>query len=343
MRTLLVFFLFAWVGLPAGSGAAQLRELFKRVNASVVEVRTVERTLAALPQGGFVREPGLGSGVLISADGKVLTAAHVVQTSDRVAVQFVDGSVSRARVVGSIQRADLAVLQLEQVPPGILPVKLADSDASEVGDEVFIIGAPYGIGHSLSAGHIGGRRAPGAMVDGVPLEVLQTDAAVNVGNSGGPMFNMEGKVVGIVSHILSRSGGFEGLGFAVTSNMAKKLLLERAIFWTGVDAVLLSEDLARLFNLPQPAGLLIQRIAEDSPAVDWGIRAGTLRITVAGQELLAGGDIILVLGGIEVSADAASFDRIYGYLSTLKPGDMVAVRILRDGKVITLSGRARRL
>jgi len=118
MRTLPVVFLSAWVGLSTGSGAAQLRELFKRVNASVVEVRTVERTLAALPQGGFVREPGLGSGVLISADGKVLTAAHVVQTSDRVAVQFVDGSVSRARVVGSIQRADLAVLQLEQVPPG---------------------------------------------------------------------------------------------------------------------------------------------------------------------------------------------------------------------------------
>lgn len=208
---------------------------------------------------------------------------------------------------------------------------------------MFIIGAPYGIGHSLSAGHIGGRRASGAMVDGVSLELLQTDAAVNVGNSGGPMFNMEGKVVGIVSQILSRSGGFEGLGFAVTSNMAKKLLLERAIFWTGVDAVLLSEDLARLFNLPQPAGLLIQRIAEGSPAVDWGIRAGTLRISVAGQELLAGGDIILVLGGIEVSADAASFDRIYGYLTNLKPGDMVAVRVLRDGKVVTLSGRAQRL
>ena len=150
-------------------------------------------------------------------------------------------------------------------------------------------------------------------------------------------------VVQTSDRILSRSGGFEGLGFAVTSNMAKKLLLERAIFWTGVDAVLLSEDLARLFNLPQPAGLLIQRIAEGSPAVDWGIRAGTLRISVAGQELLAGGDIILVLGGIEVSADAASFDRIYGYLTNLKPGDMVAVRVLRDGKVVTLSGRAQRL
>ncbi|HEX9475673.1 MAG TPA: trypsin-like peptidase domain-containing protein [Candidatus Dormibacteraeota bacterium] len=338
MRGLTVVFLFAWMGLPTSSEAAQLRELFKRVNPSVVEVRTLERTPAPLPQAGFVRFSGLGSGVLISADGKVLTAAHVVQTSDLVAVQFVDGTVSRARVIGSIQRADLAVLQLEQVPPGTSPARLADSDALEVGDEIFVVGAPYGIGHSLSAGHVGGRRALAAMVGGVTLELLQTDAAINEGNSGGPMFNMNGQVVGIVSHILSRSGGFEGLGFAVTSNVAQKLLLGRATFWTGVDAVLLTEELARLFNVPQPAGLLVQRIAEGSPAADWGLRAGAVRITVAGQELLAGGDIILDLGGIAVSAEGASLDRIYGFLAGLKPGDRVAVRILRDGKVITLTG-----
>jgi S1-C subfamily serine protease len=265
----------------------------------------------------------------------------VVQTSDLVAVQFVDGTVSRARVVGSIQRADLAVLQLEQVPPGMAPARLADSDTLEVGDEVFVVGAPYGIGHSLSAGHIGGRRAAGAMVSGVPLELLQTDAAINQGNSGGPMFNMNGQVVGIVSQILSRSGGFEGLGFAVTSNVAQKLLLGRATFWTGIDAFLLTEDLARLFNVPQPAGLLVQRIAESSPAVDVGLRPGGLRLTVAGQELLAGGDIILEVGGIAVSADGASFDRMYGYLTSLKPGDAIQVRVLRDGKVIALSGRTR--
>jgi len=148
--------------------------------------------------------------VLISADGKVLTAAHVVQTSDRVAVQFVDGSVSRARVVGSIQRADLAVLQLEQVPPGILPAKLADSDASEVGDEVFIIGAPYGIGHSLSAGHIGAAARLARWSMASPWRSCRRMRRSR-GQLGGPMFNMEGKVVGIVSHILSRSGGFEGL------------------------------------------------------------------------------------------------------------------------------------
>ncbi len=127
MRGLTVVFLLAWMGLPAISEAAPLRELFRRVNPSVVEVRTVERTPAPMPQAGFVRFSGLGSGVLISADGKVLTAAHVVQTSDLVAVQFVDGTVSRARVIG-------------------------------------------GIGHSLSAGHVGGRRALAAMIGGVTLE-----------------------------------------------------------------------------------------------------------------------------------------------------------------------------
>ena len=341
MKTLAVVFALAWMGLSTSAGAAQLRELFKKVNASVVEVRTLERAPAPLAEGGFVRFSGVGSGVLISADGKVLTAAHVVQTSDLVAVQFVDGTVSRARVIGSIQRADLAVLQLEQVPPGMVPARLADSDTIEVGDEVFVVGAPYGIGHSLSAGHIGGRRAAGALVSGVTLELLQTDAAINQGNSGGPMFNMNGQVVGIVSQILSRSGGFEGLGFAVTSNVAQKLLLGRATFWTGLDAILLTEDLARLFNVPQPAGLLVQRIAQGSPAADLGLRPGAQRITVAGQELLAGGDIILDVGGIVVSADGASFDRMYGYLTSLKPGDPIAVRVLRDGKVITLSGRAR--
>jgi len=338
MRGFTAAFLLAWIGVPTSSQAAQLRELFRKVNPSVVEVRTVETAPAPLPQAGFVRFSGIGSGVLISADGKVLTAAHVVQTSDLVAVQFIDGTVSRARVVGSIQRADLAVLQLEQVPPGIVPARLADSDALEVGDEIFVVGAPYGFGHSLSAGHLGGRRALPATVSGVTLELLQTDAAINEGNSGGPMFNMNGQVVGIVSHILSRSGGFEGLGFAVTSNLAQKLLLGRATFWTGVDAVLLTDDLAKLFNVPQPAGLLVQRIAGGSPAVDWGLRAGAVSITVAGQELLAGGDIILDLGGIEVSAGGASLDRMYGFLAGLKPGDPVAVRILRDGKVITLNG-----
>jgi serine protease Do len=343
MKTLAAVGLLASLGTSTSAAASPLREIFKRVNASVAEVRTIERTPSPLPQRGFVKAAGLGSGVLISADGKVLTAAHVVQVSDLVAVQFVDGSVSRARVVGSIQRADLAVLQTEFVPEGIVPARLADSDTVAVGDDVFVVGAPYGIGHSLSAGHIGGRRSFGAMVGGVNLELFQTDASINAGNSGGPMFNMDGQVVGIVSLILSKSGGFEGLGFAVTSNVAQALLVGRATYWTGVDAFLLTGDLARALNVPQPAGILVQRIADASPAADLGIRAGVLRVTIGGQDLLLGGDVILEVGGIAVTEESVSLDRIYGYLASLKPGQQVAMKVLRDGKVVTLSGSAKRL
>jgi serine protease Do len=343
MKTLAAVILLASLAMSTSSAAAPLRDVFKRVDPSVVEVRTVERTPSPLPQRGFVKAAGLGSGVLISGDGKILTAAHVVQVSDVVAVQFIDGSVSRARVIGSIQRADLAVLQAEFVPDGIVPARLADSDTLAVGDEVFVVGAPYGISHSLSAGHIGGRRSFGAMVGGVNLELFQTDASINAGNSGGPMFNMDGQVVGIVSLILSKSGGFEGIGFAVTSNVAQALLLGRASYWTGVDALLLTGDLARALNVPQSAGILVQRVADASPAADLGLRAGVLRITIGGQDLFLGGDVVLEVGGIPVTEEGASLDRIYGYLASLKPGQQVAMKVLREGRIITLSGSARRL
>src|SRR5262249_56447683 len=109
----------------------------------------------------------------------------------------------------------------------------------QIGEQVFIIGAPYGIGHTLSAGHISGRHEPDTVYHGLAkAEFLQTDAAINQGNSGGPMFNMQGQVIGIVSHIISKSGGFEGLGFVVSSNMARRVLLEAPSFLTGISAVL---------------------------------------------------------------------------------------------------------
>ena len=175
-------------------------------------VRTIERTSSPTPDDGLLGASGIGSGVLISPDGKVLTAAHVVQTADRVAVEFANGMSVPARVIASEVRADVALLQLQRVPPGAVAARLADSDSVQVGDDVFIIGAPYGLGHSLSVGHVSGRHDMRRIVRGVPVEVLQTDAAVNMGNSGGPMFNTNGGVVGIVSQILSQSGGFEGIG-----------------------------------------------------------------------------------------------------------------------------------
>ena len=210
-------------GAAPSAHAQDLPQLFQRVSKSVVIVRAKGRDLVM--QGGTstpVKFNEVGSGVLVSTDGKVLTAAHVVQIADEVTVEILGGETVTARVVGSKVKADLALLQLSRVPAGIHPARLGDSARVQVGEQVFIVGAPYGIAHTLTVGHVSGRHKPNTVYAEIPLaEFLQTDAAINQGNSGGPMFNMRGEVIGIVSHIISKSGGYEGLGFVVSSNMAR--------------------------------------------------------------------------------------------------------------------------
>ena len=194
----------------------------------------------------------------------------------------------------------------------------------QVGDDVFVVGAPYGLSHSLTVGHVSGRHISKEMIAGLSnLEILQTDAAINQGNSGGPMFNMAGEVVGIVSQILSRSGGFEGLGFAVTTNVARKLLFNNRSFWSGVDAYMLTDDLARIFNLPQAAGLLVMRAAENSPASDLRLEAGTVRANIGGAELIVGGDIILEVAGIPIVEDWSTLAQMQAVLGKLQTGEKV--------------------
>src|SRR6185436_14134592 len=164
--------------------------------------------------------------------------------------------------------ADLSMLKLQRVPQGAKVAMLADSDAVRVGDPVMIIGAPYGLSHSMSAGWISARWPANSVYHAMPLaEFLQTNATINTGNSGGPMFNMAGQVIGIVSHNISKSGGSEGLGFVVTINTAKKLLLERPSFWSGLEGQALSDAEADLLNLPPGAtGFIVKTIAKGSPA-----------------------------------------------------------------------------
>jgi serine protease Do len=317
--------------------AQDLSQTFRAVNPSVVVVRTSEREVSA--EGQLAKVGEVGSGVLISSDGKVMTAAHVVHLADRIVVEFLGGERVGARIIASEADADVSLLQLESVPAGALVATLGDSDRAQIGEPVFIIGAPYGIGHTLSAGHITGRHEPDTVYhDLAKAEFLQTDAAINQGNSGGPMFDMQGHVIGIVSHIISKSGGFEGLGFVVTTTLARRMLLEAPSFWTGMSALLLTDKLARMLNLPQPSGLLVQRVADGSAAAVIGIRGGTTKATIAGTELILGGDIILESVGIPM-VDGASRQRIRDALGHLKGGDPIKVKVLREGQVVELSGR----
>jgi S1-C subfamily serine protease len=245
-------------------------------------------------------------------------------------------------VTASYPRADIAIVQLDFPPAGLVPAKLGDSDAVQVGDDVFVIGAPYGLSHSLTVGHVSGKHTSKEAIAGLSkVEVIQTDAAINQGNSGGPMFNMAGEVVGIVSHILSNSGGFQGVGFAVTSNVARKLLLNKKSFWTGIDGYLLTNDLARIFNIPQPAGLLVMRAADNSPASDLRLLAGTIPTNIGGADLVVGGDIILEVAGISVVEDWKTLDEIQTALGNLQTGEKYSLKVLRAGAVVELSAYVR--
>ena len=333
--------LLALMIIPAAwtpSEGQQLREAFRKVRQSVVIVRT--RQVEASPVPGQVMSvvDGLGSGVVISGDGKILTAAHVVQAAGVAWVEFPDGQVINAHVIGSDVRADVALLKLDQLPTNITPAAVGDSDKVEVGDQIFVIGAPYGLGQTLTAGHVSGRhrldKKPQSMTD---VEFVQTDAAVNSGNSGSPVFTLDGEVVGIVSSIVSQSGGSEGLAFATASNTAKRLLLERRPFWSGIDGTLVTGDLAKALNLPQTAGVLVQRVAEGSIASRLGIQPGTLRANVGGVDLLLGGDVILKVNGIPVAENDGGYDTILNSIAALKPGDALVVMVFRQGLFVKLS------
>src|SRR5213593_2977658 len=186
--------------VAVGALAAQAQdvgELFRNINPSVVVVRAKGREVTAARGVSTFNETG--SGVLISADGKVMTAAHVVHSMDEITVEFLGGETVKAHVVYSEPAADLSLLQLERVPAGAKASPLANSDPIQVGDPVIIVGAPYGLSYSLSNGLISARWKPNTVYKTMPLaEFFQTTATINTGNSGGPMFDMKGEVIGIV-------------------------------------------------------------------------------------------------------------------------------------------------
>ncbi len=324
--------------LPCATAlAAQVSDLFAKVSPSVVVLHTFEQGSPKFRDGEITTASieGVGSGVLISEDGLILTAAHVVHVADSVHVEFQDGTRTLGRVLASDRDADIALVKIERAPEGVMSVPLADSDAVAIGDEIIVIGAPYGLGHTLSVGHISGRRVADDDDLFAGTELFQTDAAINQGNSGGPLFTLDGEVAGVVSHILSRSGGYEGMGFAVSSNTVRKLLLEQRGFWSGIDGVLLEGPIAMAFNLPATAGYLVERVAQGSAAHKAGIRGGELPISIANREVVIGGDVILQVGDVRVGSEGAR-GRLREQLQRLAEGDVLPVRVLRAGEVLTL-------
>src|SRR2546421_890818 len=339
MRTRFSMALFVGFLLAARAPVAQAQdvgELFRNINPSVVVVRATGREVTAARGVSTFKETG--SGVLISADGKVMTAAHVVHSMDEVKVEFLGGEAVSARVIESEPAADLSLLQLERVPAGAKVAPLGDSDKVRVGDQVAVVGAPYGLSYSLSVGWISARWPRNTVYRAMPLaEFFQTNATINTGNSGGPMFNMRGEVIGIVSHLISKSGGSEGLGFVVTMKTAKELLLETKSVWAGLEGTLLTGELAEVFNLPGGSGFMVKTVAKGSPAWTAGVLGGDRTATINGQDIVVRGDVILEVAGIAIKA-ADDMPKIREKLGTMKAGQPFKISVLRAGKVLELTG-----
>ena len=263
---------------------------------------------------------GEGSGFIVSSDGYVLTNAHVVKGADEVVVKLIDKRTFTAKVVGADARTDVAVIK---ITANNLPVvKLGDPTKLRVGEAVAAIGSPFGFENSVTAGIVSakGRSLPSESY--VPF--IQTDVPINPGNSGGPLFNMKGEVVGINSQIYSRSGGYQGVSFAIPIDVAMEVVgqlksggkVSRG--WLGVVVQEVTADLAESFGLDRPRGALVSQVQADSPAQKAGLQAA---------------DVILEFNGKAVE-NSSDLPRIVGMA---KPGTKIPLQVWRKGKVQQMS------
>lgn len=307
---------------------ASLDALFEKVDPSVVTVRVGMKKVEEGPESYSLQVGvGTGAGILVHADGFVVTAAHVVEGADKVLVVFKDGTKADAEVLSLSRTEDLALIKVAAVPKTAQPGVLGNSDFVKVGMTVFSIGNPLGLGHTLTAGVVSSIRIGKA--EGLrPGHVIQTDAALNQGNSGGPLFNDRGEVIGIASYIATTSGGSQGLGFAVPSNVVRKRLFENALPWLGLSLRHLPSDVCALFNWPYPEVMLVERVAEGSPAEKAGMKGGVVDALIGGNPVALGGDVIVKVNGLAAGDTAA----IGAALAKSKQGDKVHYTVLRAGK-----------
>ena len=268
------------------------------------------------PRERYFMQRGLGSGVIVDAKhGYILTNYHVVSDADEVEVVLADGRKFQTEWVRTDWQTDLAVLKIK--PEKLTAAPLGDSDKMEVGDWVLAIGSPEGLPQTVTAGIIS---AKGRQTGGRPYEnFLQTDAAINKGNSGGPLVNIRGEVIGINTAIVSRTGVNEGIGLAVPANMARHVmeqLIEQGKVvrgFLGVTIQDVDEELARSFNLPHTRGALVTKVVEDSPADKAGLR----------EE-----DFIVAVG----SKPVANKDELRNLIAQIRPGKRVELTVIRKGK-----------
>ncbi len=280
---------------------------------------------------------GEGSGFVWDEEGHIVTNNHVVQGADRVTVVFADRTEMEAKVIGADPDSDLAVLELSEPKDDAPPVVLGDSDALKVGETAIAIGNPFGQEFTMTTGIVsalGRTIRSGSSPFSIP-EVIQADTPINPGNSGGPLMDRQGRVIGVNTQIISRSGVSSGVGFSVPINTAKRVipaLIEDGRYeysWLGITGSTLRPAVAEQLDLPRDTGgALVIQVSGDSPADRAGLRGGNNTFNVDGSEFSVGGDIIVAIDG---SAVRDMDDLITFLVSKTRPDDKVVLEVIRDG------------
>ena len=269
---------------------------------------------------------------MIDKDGHVVTNYHVVQDAEDVYVSFSNEDQLEARVVGVDPSTDLALLKIAaEDKRALAPLALGDSDSVRVGDSAIAIGSPYGRARTVTAGIVSALQRQIQAPNGFTIDkVIQTDAPINRGNSGGPLLNARGEVVGVNAQILSENGGNVGIGFAIPVNTVKEVVAELIEHgrvehpYLGVSIDTIGEQVAERFDLPE-SGVVVTEVAPGSPADKAGIRGGDTSVVVGGESYLLGGDVITKADGRTLE----SADEFLHVIRSKEPGEKLALELVR--------------
>jgi serine protease Do len=339
-KKFILFFAFLAFFVPAFGAVqyipASFKDLADKVRPSVVNISTVSTVRVSqdplgdpffnddfyqkffgVPKQQMKRQ-SLGSGFIVSPDGYILTNNHVVDKADEITVKLYNQKEYKAKVTGVDKETDLAVIKIDAA--GLAPISMGDSDKMDVGDWVLAVGSPFGLEQTVTQGIIS---AKGRIIGAGPYDdFLQTDAAINPGNSGGPLINMDGEVIGINTAISSTSGGYEGVGFAMPINIAKKsysdIINKGKVIrgWLGVVIQEMTPELEKHFKVS--GGVLVSQVYDGSPAAEGGIKRG---------------DVVVEIGGKKIQ----KYRELQSIIAAESVGALVPIKVVRDGKEITLN------
>jgi len=327
-------------GLAAGTGPVSYAAAVDRAAPAVVNINTAKvvqvqrhpffddpvfREFFGRGSQDLIRpqkrvESSLGSGVILSPDGYIITNNHVIRGADQIQVSLKDGRTTDARVVGVDPDTDIAVLQIKGTNLPVMP--LGDSDRLRVGDVVLAIGNPFGVGQTVTLGIVSGTGRSKLGINTFE-NFIQTDAAINPGNSGGALVNAHGELIGINTAIFSKTGGSQGIGFAIPASLARSVMQDIIRFghpqrgWLGVEAHALMPEQARALHLKMGDGVIVVAVMRGGPAHRAGLQPGDVIQSIAGKPIHEAHDALLAI-------------------SSQKPGTRVPMQILRDGRSLTL-------